>query len=289
MIDMRKDVMRSRPVSRRRPPRRTNEWQRAAREGALAALDAAWQDAGREGAVVLVEGEAGIGRTRLCREFLRRLQSSGSSLVLEAEAAAYDSDTAGATTRRLLAGLSRAPGLAGENALRAGRYDEAISAFRTALEHDSTFALASHRLAFAAEWRSDLPTASEALERAIRHRERLPRRYQLLASADSARYAGAADDAERLYLAVITRHPDEPLAWYQLGEVLIHFNPLRGRAMAAPERGASAPRRRRHAISNESLHIVSPPSPRPDPRNRAPTLMCGLHLRACHHLAQRLA
>lgn len=122
--------------------------------------------------------------------------------------------------------------LGGEVALRAGHYDEAIDAFRAALDRDSAFALASYRMSVAAEWREDGETASDALAHALRHRTRLPDRYGMLAAADSARQAGAARDAERRYREVVARHPDEALAWYYLGEVLIHFNPMRGRPLA---------------------------------------------------------
>jgi DNA-binding SARP family transcriptional activator/tetratricopeptide (TPR) repeat protein len=121
--------------------------------------------------------------------------------------------------------------LAGENSLRSGNYEDAVAAFRRALAGDSTFALANYRMAVAAEWRNDFGTVDEALGQALRQRDRLPERYRLLAGADSARYAGAVAEAERRYRQVLARYPDEALAWYQLGEVLIHFNPLRGRAM----------------------------------------------------------
>jgi DNA-binding SARP family transcriptional activator/tetratricopeptide (TPR) repeat protein len=187
-------------------------------------VTASLYDGGRLRTTARVLGESGADLFGLTDALARQLLTG-----LQTGAGVQRARVAATTTASLPAFKQY---LAGENALRAGRYDEAISAFRSALEHDSTFALASHRMAVAADWRSDLPTTNEALERALRHRERLPERYQLLASADSARHAGAADDAERLYRAVITRHPDEPLAWYQLGEVLIHFNPLRGRAMS---------------------------------------------------------
>jgi DNA-binding SARP family transcriptional activator/TolB-like protein len=122
--------------------------------------------------------------------------------------------------------------LAGEDALRRGQYDEAMAAFHRALAGDSTFALASYRMAVTAEWRNDRSALEEALQRALRQRDRLPERYRLLAAADSARHAGAAGEAERRYRGVLALHPDEALAWYNLGEVLIHFNPLRGRPMA---------------------------------------------------------
>lgn len=122
--------------------------------------------------------------------------------------------------------------MVGEGALRNGEYDQAVAAFRRALGADSTFALAAYRMAVAAEWLADAPTMRDALSLALRGRDRLPERYRRLAAADSARHAGAADHAERLYREVAARHPDEALAWYRLGEVLIHFNPLRGRPMA---------------------------------------------------------
>jgi DNA-binding SARP family transcriptional activator/tetratricopeptide (TPR) repeat protein len=82
------------------------------RGSALAELDAAWREVLRGGAaVVLVEGEPGAGRSRLCREFLRMLErTTERHLVLEARPR---KDAALDAIAQLGAGLAAAPGLAG--------------------------------------------------------------------------------------------------------------------------------------------------------------------------------
>lgn len=85
------------------------------RDASLDALLDAWRSA-RDGgsAAVLVEGEEGIGKTRLCTEFVRGLGRAGEAAhLLEAQAEEGDAASPWATARRLLAELRRAPGLAG--------------------------------------------------------------------------------------------------------------------------------------------------------------------------------
>jgi DNA-binding SARP family transcriptional activator/tetratricopeptide (TPR) repeat protein len=78
------------------------------RGAALAELDAAWREVKRgSAAIVLLEGEPGAGRTRLCREFLRGLErASERHLLLEARRGQD-------VIAQLGAGLAPAPGLAG--------------------------------------------------------------------------------------------------------------------------------------------------------------------------------
>ncbi|MEO6526127.1 MAG: AAA family ATPase [Gemmatimonadaceae bacterium] len=88
------------------------------RGAAFAELVAAWEGVrGGATAVVLVEGERGLGKTRLCQEFIdwvmRREESS-----VEAACVLWERGEAGdgapwSTARRLLARLATAPGLAG--------------------------------------------------------------------------------------------------------------------------------------------------------------------------------
>lgn len=92
------------------------------RAAALDELRAAWEDARRGSArAVLVEGEEGIGKTRLCDELLRLLRASDEPpLVLDARggpapgAGAPESvEGAAYTATRLFASLRSAPGLSG--------------------------------------------------------------------------------------------------------------------------------------------------------------------------------
>jgi DNA-binding SARP family transcriptional activator/tetratricopeptide (TPR) repeat protein len=138
------------------------------------------------------------------------------------------SGVAGATTASLPALKAY---LDGESELRAGRFQLAAQAFGRALTEDSTFALASYRRAVAAEWLKDPRMEEESIHRAMRHRARLPERYRRLIEAYEAGYRGAADEAERLYRALLRTHPDDAVAWSRLAELLIHYNPMRGRPM----------------------------------------------------------
>lgn len=127
--------------------------------------------------------------------------------------------------------------LEGETEFRAGHYDAAMSAFRRAVAEDSTFALAYYRLSIAADWNSapeDLPR--RAAESAARYASRLSEHDQLVLQAMQAWRDGDFDLAEARYRQVLARHDDDAESWYQLGEVLFHGNPLRGRSVVESRR-----------------------------------------------------
>jgi tetratricopeptide (TPR) repeat protein len=120
--------------------------------------------------------------------------------------------------------------LTGERAFRRGEYQEATDAFQRAIAEDSLFALAYYRLAAAAEYaalRSDI--AEAAAEKARLYSDRLSERDRALLEASLALRRGATDEADRLYRSLLGRYPDDVLAWFELGEILFHLNPLRGR------------------------------------------------------------
>ncbi|HKJ91675.1 MAG TPA: AAA family ATPase, partial [Longimicrobiales bacterium] len=85
------------------------------RRDALAGLQRAWQrvrDGGK--GIVLVRGEPGIGKTRLCTEFLRWLERESGARVLVLRAQAVNGGHDGLTMASdLLAPLRDAPGLSG--------------------------------------------------------------------------------------------------------------------------------------------------------------------------------
>ncbi|MEO8577415.1 MAG: BTAD domain-containing putative transcriptional regulator [Gemmatimonadales bacterium] len=135
--------------------------------------------------------------------------------------------TAAATTRSLPALKSY---LAGEKEFRSGRYPQAVEAFGQAVALDTTFALAYYRMSIAAEWegRPDLQDIGAA--NALRFSGRLSDHDRMLVEALVARRQRNPDTAESIYRQIVAEFPDDVEAWYQLGEVLFHDNPARGRS-----------------------------------------------------------
>ncbi|HEY7635921.1 MAG TPA: BTAD domain-containing putative transcriptional regulator [Gemmatimonadales bacterium] len=123
--------------------------------------------------------------------------------------------------------------LAGEKALRAGRYIEAVDAFQQAVAEDPEFALAWYRLAFFLSWPT-LPKPSmtpDTAERALHHKDRLPERERLLLEALTASLEGAGSKSERLYRQILALHPEDVEAWIGLGQTLTFHNQQRGRLL----------------------------------------------------------
>ncbi len=122
--------------------------------------------------------------------------------------------------------------LEGERLLREGRFSRALEAFRRAVETDSLFALAHYRLSVAAGWSYRSGLSEAAAERAVELADRLPGLERRLVDAVLAWPNGELDRAESLYRAVLAEQPARMEAWYNLGELYFHMNPLRGRSMA---------------------------------------------------------
>lgn len=112
--------------------------------------------------------------------------------------------------------------LEGESLYRRGAFEEAAGAYESAVAADSSFALAWYRLGLSRWWllnREDLD--ERALERAVAHVGALPVREATLARASLAflrRDPAVADTLK----AAVARYPDEPEAWYMLGETYFH-------------------------------------------------------------------
>jgi tetratricopeptide (TPR) repeat protein len=146
--------------------------------------------------------------------------------------------------------------LEGEQALRRAQLDQAIEAFQRALEADSTFALAAHGLAHAYGWRHHIghPTAMAAQARAVRMADRLPPRERALVEMGYAleqQLTEAIDRAEEL----TERYPDDPEAWYLLGDAYYHF----GYRAGISKRDRLAPFDRAIALDSSYLPAVLHP------------------------------
>lgn len=135
---------------------------------------------------------------------------------------------AGVTTHSLAALKAY---LDGEQQFRSGHYREAVDAYQRAVADDSTFALAHYRLASAYSWSSDTMAIPAAVQ-ANRYARRLSPSDRLLVEAFLPFIQGRADDAERRYRSILATRPFEGEAWYPLGEVLFHYNPVRGRPIS---------------------------------------------------------
>ncbi len=114
--------------------------------------------------------------------------------------------------------------LEGEALYRRSMFEEAIVYYERAIAADSTFALALHRLANAYGWMENVDSAVARgyLERAARLSGRLPARQAVLVRADYALHQGMLDGIEPLR-EVVRNYPDDPDAWYLLGDTYVHI------------------------------------------------------------------
>lgn len=120
--------------------------------------------------------------------------------------------------------------LEGERFYRLGQYGDAVASFQEAVRLDTTYAVAYYRLSVVAEFSTLSELAQQSAELAVRHAERLSQRDRRLLEAFVSWRRGAHTEAERLYRSLVRSYPDEVEAWFELGEVLIHGNPLHGRS-----------------------------------------------------------
>ena len=125
--------------------------------------------------------------------------------------------------------------LNGQWLYRRGRYREAARAYSTALEVDSTFALAGLRLASASGW-FGVPTMRETgLRLAWAGRERLgPRDRALLDATAGPNYPSPSSylDVLKAKQHYVDMAPDRADAWFELGDGMFHFGAVVGYADA---------------------------------------------------------
>jgi len=129
--------------------------------------------------------------------------------------------------------------LEGEQAMIAGRWEQAADAYHRAVEADSAFWLAYARYHFASEWM--LQEADTILLSKLRARlQELPERERLHVAGDLA-----TSSSERLarYRQLCTLYPDYWMGWLVYADWLTHVGPLLGRtrteARAAFERAVA--------------------------------------------------
>ncbi len=197
-------------------------------------VEARLVDTSRSGGVAAATGQAPV-------DSLFSLVDALATQLLAARGADPLSGVAARTTSSLEAFKAFQDGA---EAFRATRYEEATGALRRAVELDPTYALAHYRLSAAAQWAFDFQLARVAIRSAQRHAARLPDRERALVGAWAAFLEGEPERAERAYEALVAQLPGDAEAWAGLGEVLVHYNPIRGRSSEE----ALAPLRRAVAL-----------------------------------------
>jgi DNA-binding SARP family transcriptional activator len=120
----------------------------------------------------------------------------------------------------------------GEWLLARGEVHAAADAFQRAVSMDPEFALGHYRLSLAAGMAFDAAVAEGAGHMALTLQERLPEAEARIVEARRAYRVGAPEAAESLLRSVLALHPEHPEAIWDAAEVLLHFNPFRGRPIA---------------------------------------------------------
>ncbi|NIN73119.1 MAG: hypothetical protein GTO46_14565 [Gemmatimonadetes bacterium] len=121
--------------------------------------------------------------------------------------------------------------LEGMQHYRRSRWDSAIAALQIAVEEDSTFALAHHKLASSYGWSTRhgmySPGTYRHSEAALRHTDRLPTRERTLMVGTYLHERGqpAALDTFEAYVA---SYPDDPEGLFQLADVRFHAQQIHG-------------------------------------------------------------
>ena len=115
--------------------------------------------------------------------------------------------------------------LEGAREFRAGRVEAAREAFRRATELDTSFALAFYHLATS----SNDFQAREALDRALRHKDRLAEHHRWLVEAAAAMLRGDHRTADQRIRQTLTMRPDLVEPWLWLGGLTYGKGPLLGR------------------------------------------------------------
>ena len=141
--------------------------------------------------------------------------------------------------------------LVGERHIRAGRYYDAMEPLQDAVTADPTFALAYYRFAAAAGGCAMPELARHLAELGAEHRNRLSEHDRYLFDAQRAWLSGAVTEAEAHYATITSIYPGDVEAWFLLGDLLFHSNPLRGRS-ATEARGAFE-----RALALEPDHLTS--------------------------------
>jgi tetratricopeptide (TPR) repeat protein len=146
--------------------------------------------------------------------------------------------------------------LRGEREYRESRFEEALASFNSAVQRDSTMALAAMRGALAARWVLENGQAESLIEVALANEESLSPRQQRLARGIQSYFLGSAAEAERILLEVTSRNPEWGDAWMALGEVYYHLVPAVGASTARAESAFRRAREHDPGFSPPLVHLA---------------------------------
>ncbi|MES2177945.1 MAG: BTAD domain-containing putative transcriptional regulator [Gemmatimonadota bacterium] len=121
--------------------------------------------------------------------------------------------------------------LEGDRELRGGRFSAAAQNFQEAIREDTTFALAYYRMALVLDQIGGDSLQQVMLASAVRHSGRLSEHDRRLVEALAQFHRGSLDVAEGQYAHIVAQFPHDTEAWRQLGELVFHTAPVRGRSM----------------------------------------------------------
>jgi tetratricopeptide (TPR) repeat protein len=146
--------------------------------------------------------------------------------------------------------------LEGEQALRRVQMDRAIAAYQRALDADSTLAVAAHGLSQAYGWQHHIghPASMAAQERAVRMAHLLPPRERALVEVSYLLDQQLTESIERAR-ELTERYPDDPYAWYLLGDAYYHV----GYRVGIAKRDRLAPFERAIALDSTFLPALLHP------------------------------
>lgn len=145
--------------------------------------------------------------------------------------------------------------LRGQASYRRGRYEEAIELFETALDQDSTFALAGLGLVSSIGWFTGRPGQwARGMEVAWTRRDRLSERDRAyLVGLAGPRYPEPSPEAEHLaaWQRALEAAPDRPELWFWVGDKFFHY----GHAMGIDDPLRRASNAFRRAIALDSSFV----------------------------------
>ncbi len=113
--------------------------------------------------------------------------------------------------------------LEGQDRFWRAQFDAAASAFRAAIEADSSCALAYHRLSVAHVWRHDYAAALAAANQALVRSPGVAPRWRALLDAQRLYVLSEGDSAIAAFQAIVADDPNNADAWLGLAESLYHF------------------------------------------------------------------